>query len=79
MQRIQNGSTIEYADSFGAGMTRRAKVTRIELVESGEKYGSQVISADLNEVKHSENYVLTLDNGKWAYGHQVKELIDGKS
>lgn len=76
MKTLKKGSLIEYVDSFGHGNTRQAKIESIERVPYGEKYGDSVTEANFDDVQKSDQYVIDLDNGKWAYGHQIKALIE---
>jgi hypothetical protein len=69
---IKVGDTINYATFFGGGPVKSAKVETLTLTEHPrEKYGQEVLAADIESVK-SNRVVFGLDDGHWCYGSQVK-------
>jgi hypothetical protein len=56
-----------------------SEVTRIERCECGEKYGEPIGSVRMDEAKNSwdYDYTFTLDCGRWCYGEQILEVVEG--
>jgi hypothetical protein len=53
--------------------SEEAIIEGIELCLDGAKYGDAVESVTWSDVKDG-NVVVSLDNGHWAYGHQIKKI-----
>lgn len=68
---IKIGDRILYRPDFGGGVQTEAEVTGIEVCEYGEKYGEPVDEY----TGDPERLTLDLDNGHWAYGEQVDEVL----
>ena len=51
----------------------KAKVEGIEINTRGGKEGDEVDEVDWSKVTR-DNCVVSLDNGHWAYGNQVKPV-----
>jgi hypothetical protein len=68
MEGLKIGDEVMWRPGFGHDDARLAKVTGIELIAKGEKYGQPVESVDW-AIVHS--VVVDLDTGHWAYGHQI--------
>lgn len=66
---IKVGDKVKWSGCFGAEPEKDAIVIGIELCENGSKYGMPVKAV---YEKHIEDAVFSLDNGHWAYGHQIK-------
>lgn len=70
---VKVGMKVKYRGSFGHGPIEEVTIEGIELCESEhEKYG---IPTDEVWVKDLNRCCLDLDNGHWAYGYQVVEII----
>jgi len=50
---------------------KKVRVTRIELVELGEKYGENVEEGTQEQFDQGL-LVFDLSNGKWAHAHQIR-------
>lgn len=69
MKKIKTGDVINWRGAWGSAISKKAVITAIELCDApGSKYGSPV-----NEITETDKDrgVFTLDNGHWAYGHQI--------
>lgn len=72
MSDIKIGTCVLYRTGFGHGNHRVGHVTRIEQTDEPHvKYGTEVTSVPSNA-----HYVIDLDNGHWAYSHQVECILD---
>lgn len=70
--RLHIGDPVEWRGSWGAAAPAIAVVTEIEHTSrSGDKYGKAVESLDWPTVM-SGRAVVTLANGAWAYGYQLR-------
>lgn len=55
-----------------------SEVTSIERCECGEKYGEAIESVSIDEVNGWDyDYTFTLDCGRWCYGEQILEIVEG--
>jgi hypothetical protein len=68
------GDIVSWSGSFGTAPARPAKVTHLEITSGHrEKYGTPVDAVAWTTVR--DNRVLvSLDNGSWAYGEQIRPL-----
>jgi hypothetical protein len=64
--------TVMWSGGFGNDPYKPAKIISIDFCKKGEKYGDEVQEIEWNKVK--EHAVVTLDNGHWAYGSQIKRM-----
>lgn len=64
------GQAVEWSGGFGNEPYETAIVIAIELCQDGHKYGQEVKSVLWQEI--SNKVVVTLNNGHWAYGTQIK-------
>lgn len=71
---LRVGDVVLWRGSWGSDVRRHAVVTDLEQTsEPNEKYGERVDSLDWARVQ-AGFAVVTLDNGHWAYGHQLEPL-----
>ncbi len=70
MRTLQVGDKVLWRGGFGSVDERVATVERIEHTEGG-KYGKVVERANWADMVRRE-YVVSLDNGHWAYAEQIK-------
>ena len=67
------GQEVKYRGDFGHGPIEVVKLEEIELCENEhEKYGEPVDEVD---VKDLYRCCVSLDNGHWAYGYQIVEIL----
>lgn len=66
---IKVGEKVMWSGGFGAQAEKPARITGIEVCDEGEKNGDPVDKASLDD-----NLVVTLDNGHWAYGDQIRKI-----
>lgn len=71
MKVIKVGTKVRHT-LFGGGVYEGV-VTSIELCKNGSKYGREVSSMPLGQ--EDRIYNITLDNGHWCYGYQIKSII----
>lgn len=69
---LKVGMEVRYRPCFGRGEPKVATVEGIELCDDGEKYG---IELDKIPAMRISECTLTLDDGNWAYGTQVDEIL----
>ena len=64
------GDPVEWRGSWGKDMPKTVTVEGIEQTRyENEKEGDSV-----NSVKWTDSFIVDLDNGHWAYNHQLKEI-----
>ena len=68
---LRIGDTVRWRGAWGHDPERRATITAIEWVEPGQKYGDPHITA-MPWAEVRVHAVVTLDNGHWAYGDQIR-------
>jgi len=67
---LKVGQPVNWRGSWGKDASVVAVVTGIEKTKNpNEKNGKEV-----KEVNWSDNFVVDLDNGHWAYSHQVSQI-----
>ena len=71
MEKLKIGDEVMWRPGFGHEEPMPAKITGIELIARGEKYGQPVESVDWAIVN---SVVVDLDTGHWAYGHQISRM-----
>jgi len=72
-KKITVGSVVNWRSNGGHGIVKPQVIKNIELCEvEGDKYGITVPEA---WAKDKDRCVFDLDNGKFAYGHQI-DLIE---
>lgn len=70
---VKVGQKVKYRGDFGSGHVEVVKLEGIELCEDEhEKYGEPVDEVD---VKDLYRCCVSLDNGHWAYGYQIVEIL----
>ena len=70
---VKVGMKVKYRGSFGSGPIEVVTIEYMELCErEHEKYGEPVSEVS---VKDLHRCCLDLDNGHWAYGYQVCEVL----
>ena len=67
------GDTVLWRGGFGRSLPREAKIEGIEKCEPGQKYGYSV-----EVIETWEHGVVDLDNGHWAYVHQLSPKEGGR-
>jgi hypothetical protein len=67
---VHVGDSVIWRGGFGAAAGVTARVTGIERVEEGEKYGEQVAYLAWSDAT-GRRAVIDLDNGHWAYAGQL--------
>lgn len=71
---VKVGDKVMWRGAFGNDEPECATVTSLSITdEPNDKYGKEVseVSWDLVE---NERVVFTLDNGHWAYSHQISKI-----
>jgi hypothetical protein len=67
------GQKVKYRGDFGHGPIEVVKIEEIELCENEhEKYGELVDEVDVKDLRRC---CVGLDNGHWAYGYQILEIL----
>lgn len=67
---LEIGDKVLWRGSWGTEPEKEAKVESIEKTKSpNKKYGESV-----NRVFWNEHFVVTLDNGHWAYSTQLRPI-----
>lgn len=72
MPKLKVGDSVAWRGRWGADPPKLVKVTDIERVAEGEKYGTPVEEMDWADVPGRS--VVTLDTGHWAYGSQLTQV-----
>jgi hypothetical protein len=73
MAVLKVGQKVYWRGSWGNEVPKIATVQDIQRVEPGQKYGYDVMEMDWIEVQSNEA-VVTLNNGHWAYGGQLSPI-----
>ena len=73
MKKLKVGDTVIHRGGFGYDAPKKAKIEGIEVNTHGSKEGDDVDECNWSEVTR-DNCVVSLDNGHWAYGSQVKPV-----
>lgn len=72
---LKVGDEVMWSGSWGRDVAKTAIVEDIELCEGRSKYGVPVDSVAWDGVSNQTvNITVSLNNGHWAYGHQIKPL-----
>ena len=71
---LRVGDRVLWSGVWGEQATRPVHVVRIDLIESGQIQGVPVDAVPWSTVPHE--VVVDLDNGHWAYGHQLRPMPD---
>lgn len=75
MSKLKIGDDVIWRGAWGKEAPKKAKVESIELCANGSKYGKDVKSVDWDTITSGKRSVtVSLDNGHWAYGHQLNEI-----
>jgi hypothetical protein len=74
MRKLRVGDKVRWRGNWGTGGSMVVEVVSIEHVESGEKFGENVEEIDWDKV--ADEIVVTLDNGHWAYGYQLRPVLN---
>lgn len=70
------GDEVIWCGAWGSAPPLRARVEGLELVATGEKYGAERTCMPWDHV--AAHAVVSLDNGHWAYGHQISPVPEAK-
>lgn len=73
-KELKIGASVRYQK--WDGRSSKAVILGIEVCKHGEKEGQSVPQAQLDT---HLNIVLTLDNGCWCYGEQIKQITNPKN
>lgn len=73
---LKVGDTVSWRGSWGNDTPKNAKVEAIEINCIG-KNGTNVEEVNWDFV-NSRSVMVDLDNGHWAYGNQITEIISQK-
>ena len=68
------GDTVIWSGAWGYSPPETAKVIEMEYT-GGAKYGRPVDSAPWSKLSE-RNYIVTLDNGCWAWDYQLRPYED---
>lgn len=71
--KLKVGDTVRHRGGFGYDSPTNAKVEAIDINCRGGKHGDDVDEVDWSKVTR-DNCVVSLDNGHWAYGNQIKPV-----
>lgn len=71
--KLKIGDKVMWRGAWGKEPAEEAIIDGIELCPDGGKYGDAVESVTWSTVKNG-GVVVSLDNGHWAYGHQIKQI-----
>lgn len=71
--KLKIGDKVMWRGAQGKEPAEEAIIKGIQLCAVGEKYGKDVKTVSWSTVDH-EKVVVTLTNGHWAYGHQIKQI-----
>ena len=69
---LKIGDTVMWRGSWGRDIAKEAKIDSIEVGCGQTKHGRDVKSVSWETIKKG-GVVVSLDNGHWAYGHQLDE------
>ena len=70
---VKVGQKVKYRGNFGSGPIEVVTLESIELCEDEhEKYGTPVDEVDVWDLNRC---CVCLDNGHWAYGYQIVEIL----
>jgi len=73
--RLTVGDKVMWRGAWNTEPPKKVTVESIELCPVGKKHGSDVQSVAWNTIDGGKrNVVVTLDNGHWAYGYQLKPI-----
>ncbi len=72
MSKLKINDEVSWRGSYGSDAPKTAKVIGIE-VNCVKKSGIEVRSVNWNKVDN-RSVIVTLDNGHWAYGTQIKPI-----
>jgi len=74
-QYVKVGDTVMWSGSFGSAPEQPAKITQIDHCSGPHsKYGVPVEQVEVGELR---NCCVSLDNGHWAYGTQLRPIPQG--
>jgi len=75
MSKLKIGDKVIWRGSWGQEAPKEVIVESISLCAVGSKYGKDVKSTDWETVTGGKRTItVSLDNGHWAYGHQLTEI-----
>lgn len=66
---IKVGMKVRYRQNFGSGLPTTATIETIEICEPGENEGGESVQEASGCAL--DNCVVDLDDGSWAYAHQI--------
>jgi len=73
MKMLRIGDTVSWRHGWGAEPPKRATIIEIDANTGGSKYGDEVQEVAW-ELVLDNDVTVTLDNGHWAYGHQIDPI-----
>ena len=71
---LRVGDRVLWSGAWGLDAPRPARVTGIELVEPEQVKGGVPVDAVPWSAAVERDVIVDLDNGHWAYGHQLRPL-----
>lgn len=75
---LKVGDAVSWKGSWGRDLPLPTKVLEIEIVRPGEKEGGENVKQVQWHIVESGAVVVVLDNGHWAYGHQISPVSTKK-
>lgn len=69
--RFKVGQEVMWEGGWGSQSAKRAVIKGIEMVERGAKEG---VAVPEGQWVNRHHYVVTLENGHWAYGLQISPI-----
>jgi len=70
MSNIKVGDYVMWRGAWGTEVPKKAKVIGLELTRSPKDKEGVIVE----QVKAGDHFLVDLDNGKWAYGWQIKPI-----
>ena len=71
-KKLKIGDKVMWRGTWGRDMAKEATISGIEIGCGDTKNGREVSSVSWDTIKKG-GVVVDLDNGHWAYGHQLDE------
>jgi len=75
MTKLTVGDKVMWRGSWGKDQPKEVIIEDIEICREGCKNGRPIKSVDWDTVKEGRKIVVNLDNGHWAYGNQLTQIL----
>jgi hypothetical protein len=73
--KLKIGDKVMWRGAWNTEPPKEATVVSMELCANGTKYGKEVKSVAWETIENAKRSVtVSLDNGHWAYGYQLKPI-----